>query len=153
MRRHGKPHTEQDQIGRDTRVRPGPCRLGASQPPGRSLEPRSNARPRGMTVPREQSRGQNSAYRSGCHNSFESVCRSAQRPVSLWGFGCMHLGEAELRDRQTLLGTDAQLRLSGRFTANLDRAHRFPECWYRVQKAESYPATVPTMRPRVRNSF
>src|SRR5271157_1035353 len=26
------------------------CRLGAPPPPGRSLEPRSNARPRGMTV-------------------------------------------------------------------------------------------------------
>src|SRR5438105_3831944 len=37
------------------------------QPPGRSLEPRSNARPRGMAVPPEQSGGQNSAYRSGCH--------------------------------------------------------------------------------------
>jgi hypothetical protein len=36
------------------------------KPPGRSLEPRSDARPRGMAVPREQSRGQNSAYRSGC---------------------------------------------------------------------------------------
>ena len=37
------------------------------EPPGRSLEPRSNARPRGMAVPLEQSGGQNSAYRSGCH--------------------------------------------------------------------------------------
>src|SRR5882672_10315116 len=36
------------------------------KPPGRSLEPRSDARPRGMAVPQEQSRGQNSAYRSGC---------------------------------------------------------------------------------------
>jgi hypothetical protein len=40
------------------------CRLGAPQPPGRSLEPRSNAWPRGMTV-LPQGR-QNSAYRSGC---------------------------------------------------------------------------------------
>src|SRR5580765_5724475 len=37
------------------------------EPSGRSLEPRSDARPRGMVVPQEQSRGQNSAYRSGCH--------------------------------------------------------------------------------------
>src|SRR5712691_3342721 len=37
------------------------------QPSGRSLEPRSDAWPRGMTVPPEQSGGQNSAYRSGCH--------------------------------------------------------------------------------------
>jgi len=41
------------------------CRLGAPQPPGRSLELRSNAWPRGMTVPSQD--GQNSAYRSGCH--------------------------------------------------------------------------------------
>src|SRR5277367_6781384 len=40
------------------------------KPPGRSLEPRSNAGPRGMIVLREQSRRQNSAYRSGCHKSF-----------------------------------------------------------------------------------
>ena len=40
------------------------------QPSGRSLEPRSNAWPRGMTVPLEQSGGQNSAYRFGCHTSF-----------------------------------------------------------------------------------
>jgi hypothetical protein len=36
------------------------------KPSGRSLEPRSNSRPRGMVVPQEQSGGQNSAYRSGC---------------------------------------------------------------------------------------
>jgi hypothetical protein len=46
------------------------CRLGASQPPGRSLEPRSNAWPRGMIVLPEQSGRQNSAYRSGCHMYF-----------------------------------------------------------------------------------
>src|SRR5580692_587139 len=40
------------------------------QPSGRSLEPRSDAWPRGMTVPLEQSGGQNSAYRSGCRNLF-----------------------------------------------------------------------------------
>jgi site-specific recombinase XerD len=40
------------------------------KPSGRSLEPRSDAWPRGMTVQLEQSRGQNSAYRSGCHRSF-----------------------------------------------------------------------------------
>ena len=41
------------------------------KPSGRSLEPRSDARPRGMAVPPEQSRGQNSAYRSGCHLVFQ----------------------------------------------------------------------------------
>jgi hypothetical protein len=46
-------------------LRSSACRLGAPQPPGRSLEPRSNAWPRGMTVPSQD--GQNSAYRSGCH--------------------------------------------------------------------------------------
>ena len=54
----GKPHTEQDQIGRESclshRLRKrlarqaNTCRLGASQPSGRSLEPGSNVRPRGM---------------------------------------------------------------------------------------------------------
>jgi hypothetical protein len=43
------------------------------KPSGRSLEPRSNARPRGMAVQREQSRGQNSAYRSGCLNFFPAA--------------------------------------------------------------------------------
>src|SRR6201987_2226036 len=59
---HGaRPNREEGfGFGRNT------CRLGASQPPGRSLEPCSNARPRGMTVPPQG--GQNSAYRSGCHN-------------------------------------------------------------------------------------
>src|SRR5215475_1285728 len=48
-----------------------PARMGGDvparcvKPPGRSLEPRSNAWPRGMTVPPQG--GQNSAYRSGCH--------------------------------------------------------------------------------------
>ena len=56
----GKPHTEQDQIGEERLQIWFPprrelelgrtCRLGASQLPGRSLEPLSNARPRGMTV-------------------------------------------------------------------------------------------------------
>ena len=36
------------------------------KPPGRSLEPSSNAGPRGMTVLPEQSGRQNSAYRFGC---------------------------------------------------------------------------------------
>ena len=39
------------------------------KPSGRSLEPRSDARPRGMAVPRQQCCGQNSAYRSGCFYS------------------------------------------------------------------------------------
>ena len=55
------------------------CRLGAPQPPGRSLEPRSNARPRGMTVPLEQSGGQNSAYRSGCHKLLLSITSKANK--------------------------------------------------------------------------
>src|SRR5207249_7176376 len=57
------------------RVRLRTCRLGASQPPGRSLEPRSNARPRGMTVLPEQSGRQNSAYRSGCQAFSRKVLR------------------------------------------------------------------------------
>src|SRR5579872_5363363 len=39
------------------------------KPSGRSLEPRSNARPRGMTVLLEKSGRQNSAYRSGCQQA------------------------------------------------------------------------------------
>jgi hypothetical protein len=82
----GKPHTEQDQIGREPELdsyesgcRHVPARC--VQPSGRSLEPRSNARPRGMTVPPEQSGGQNSAYRSGCHKLLLSItCRT---PVSV----------------------------------------------------------------------
>ena len=125
-RGQGKPHTEQDQIGRNPAVglsachpersvlcgakdlgvprdRPrcsrrmtcasgthrlngalkptaGACRLGAPQPPGRSLEPRSNARPRGMTVPSQG--GQNSAYRSGCH-LFNNLRAMARKPCQI----------------------------------------------------------------------
>ena len=50
------------------------------KPPGRSLEPHSNARPRGMAVPQEQSRGQNSAYRSGCHNFLFSITYRTPHP-------------------------------------------------------------------------
>ena len=46
------------------------------QPSGRSLEPRSDAWPRGMTVPPEQSGGQNSAYRSGCRLIAPLLCHS-----------------------------------------------------------------------------
>src|SRR5215468_3850984 len=35
---HGKPHTEQDQIGREPRLAGNTHRLGASEPPGRSHE-------------------------------------------------------------------------------------------------------------------
>jgi hypothetical protein len=50
------------------------CWLGAPPPPGRSLEPYSNVRPRGMAVPPQG--GQNSAYRSGCFRiSFCNVHR------------------------------------------------------------------------------
>jgi hypothetical protein len=62
------------------------CRLGASQPPGRSLEPRSNVRPRGMTVLREQSRRQNSAYRSGCLKFLLSITYKMSDPVVTWDY-------------------------------------------------------------------
>jgi hypothetical protein len=80
--RLGKPHTEQDQIGRESRACSGHVPARRVQPPGRSLEPCSNARPRGMAVLREQSRGQNSAYRSGCQVFWSGVLRFAQ------DFGC-----------------------------------------------------------------
>ena len=72
-RGQGKPHTEQDQIGRKFAAlllwKQGRAHVPARcvKPSGRSLEPGSNARPRGMAVAQEQSCGQNSAYRSGCH--------------------------------------------------------------------------------------
>jgi len=47
------------------------------KPSGRSLEPGSNARPRGMVVPQQQCCGQNSAYRSGCLNLLQSTSFSA----------------------------------------------------------------------------
>ena len=46
---HGKPHTEQDQIGREP-ASADTHRLGALEPPGRSHERGSNVPPRGMTV-------------------------------------------------------------------------------------------------------
>ena len=49
------------------------------KPSGRSLEPRSNAWPRGMAVPPEQSGGQNSAYRSGCHKLLLSITSKANK--------------------------------------------------------------------------
>ena len=49
------------------------------QPSGRSLEPRSNAWPRRMGVPPEQSGGQNSAYRSGCHKFLLSITSKANK--------------------------------------------------------------------------
>jgi hypothetical protein len=77
----GKPHTEQDQIGRKPGLGSHESRFGhvparCVKPSGRSLEPRSDAWPRGMTVPLEQSGGQNSAYRSGCHKFFQFDFRS-----------------------------------------------------------------------------
>src|SRR5258707_9265791 len=51
------------------------------KPPGRSLEPGSDAGPRGMAVPPERSGGQNSAYRFGCHKLLFSITYRAPRPV------------------------------------------------------------------------
>jgi len=66
----GKPHTEQDQIGEDV-PSGAACRLGAPQLPGRSLEPYSNVRPRGMiALPLFAGGRQNSAYRPGSYLSF-----------------------------------------------------------------------------------
>ena len=78
---HGaRPNREGPGFG--VKASPGrTCRLGASQPPGRSLEPRSNAWPRGMTVLREQSSRQNSAYRSGCHKFLFSVTYRTPHPM------------------------------------------------------------------------
>ena len=49
--RQGKPHTEQDQIGKEFGWQHlNAFRLEALELPGRSLEPSSNGRPRGITV-------------------------------------------------------------------------------------------------------
>jgi len=76
---HGKPHTEQDQIGRKSPPvltdPAGHVLARRVKPPGRSLEPHSNVRPRGMAVTSQD--GQNSAYRSSCHLSLVGVLRLA----------------------------------------------------------------------------
>src|SRR5271169_2614967 len=77
---HGARPNREEVHGQAFRLRPDACRLGAPQPPGRSLEPRSNAWPRGMTV-LPQGR-QNSAYRSGCHKLFLSIARGCPVLVS-----------------------------------------------------------------------
>ncbi len=46
-----------------------------AKPSGRSLEPRSNARPRGMAVLAEQSGRQNSAYRSSCFRLISALAK------------------------------------------------------------------------------
>jgi hypothetical protein len=81
MRRAGQtPHGARPNR-EGARLRPGACRPDAPQPPGRSLEPRSNARSRGMAVPQHSCCGQNSAYRSGCHMFLRGFFSSA------YGFG------------------------------------------------------------------
>src|SRR6202795_2998367 len=81
MRRAGQtPHGARPNR-EGVQFRLGACRLGAPQPPGRSLEPRSNAWPRGMTVPPQG--GQNSAYRSGCHNLFTVISLLTTSSVSV----------------------------------------------------------------------
>ena len=62
--RHGNPHTEQDQIGKECDGNIACVSARGAKLPGRSLEPFSNGRPRGMTVSGGNA-VQNSAYRSG----------------------------------------------------------------------------------------
>jgi len=95
----GKPHTEQDQIGEERLEIRFPlwrelefwrtCRLGASQLPGMSLEPLSNARPRGMTVLQEQSRRQNSAKKAWAPSKLGNTARICQqnRPAPAGSLG------------------------------------------------------------------
>jgi hypothetical protein len=85
-RGQGKPHTEQDQIGSERSSQEDrACLLDAPQTPGRSLERRSNASPRGMIVPGPQGRGQNSAYRSACYCA--SPCLTAWRGIIIFELG------------------------------------------------------------------
>ena len=61
------------------------------KPSGRSLEPRSNARPRGMAVQPRLAGGQNSAYRSGCHK-FLFWITSSSTPLGSVVAMCLHTG-------------------------------------------------------------
>jgi len=79
MQRAGQtPHgarPNREEIAARPRYVPARC----VKPPGRSLEPRSNARPRGMAVPQQRCCGQNSAYRSGCHKFLFSITSKANK--------------------------------------------------------------------------
>jgi hypothetical protein len=74
---HGARPNREEVRGFDRGHVPARC----VKPSGRSLEPRSDARPRGMAVQQEQSRGQNSAYRSGCHKILLSSASPQIRPI------------------------------------------------------------------------
>src|SRR6266566_1422011 len=71
---HGARPNREEAWFSERKLRAGRVPARCAKPPGRSLEPRSNARPRGMAVLRYVVPGkgelpcrQNSAYRSGCH--------------------------------------------------------------------------------------
>ena len=72
----GKPHAEQDQIGEEGR--PVPLLL-----PGRSLEPDSNIRPRGMTTARK---GTETGLQSGNPLKFEAALCFAPQAATLSRF-------------------------------------------------------------------
>ncbi len=79
---HGaRPNREGVRFGAQASAGRVPARC--AKPSGRSLEPRSNARPRGMAVLLEKSGGQNSAYRSSCQQSKLYECFSPQRKSSV----------------------------------------------------------------------
>ena len=78
-----------------------------AKPSGRSLEPRSNARPRGMAVLPEQSGGQNSAYRSGCFLTPSLVVRrwSLAKPLPAKIAGLLHNSDLWIYSSSLGLGT------------------------------------------------
>ena len=61
MDRHGKPRSEQGQIGWDVFRKKGDA--WPTRPPGRLLELHGDVQPRGMVVEGSQDSGQNPAYR------------------------------------------------------------------------------------------
>ena len=79
------PHGARPNRGGVARFGACTCRLGASQLPGRSLEPRSNVRPRGMTVMplrRHTKFGLQARQLQKSATSFELPAMSNWRPAS-----------------------------------------------------------------------
>jgi len=113
-------------------LRLGACRLGAPQPPGRSLEPRSNARPRGMTVLPETA---DRIRLTGPAATIlpPQVLRSAQ------DFGC----GLPLRSRPQTASTYRPDCLDCSRVASNVEALIFSDCWSRFPGGRLFPQRPP----------
>ena len=138
---HGaRPNRKEAWFGAQASARRVPARR--AKPSGRSLEPRSNARPRGMAVLPEQSGGQNSAYRSGCFLKPSLVVRrwSLARPFT-------HEGCEFLSHNSDLWIYSTPLALPGfgqRPTTNAQRRNSIRT----LEKTMSAPSRRPEIRRR-----